>query len=321
MGIITFVTPPGRPSVLRANTVQEARAQHTDTAATQVTNASVNAIRHTDSEPTHAQDVEQPVEYRPLIFQKRILPQLTTSPEPAVESFDLPPSRTSLDGTSSQSVHAGDSKRPSLLSTAISANPPRSASTTNLGILRRAESVNTRTSLDGVSRPTGDASDATTLASRPRLHFIEPNKQPVSNVSARPDTTVDMSNMDDGNETTSQSTIAPAPAATTAPATPATQHAVETEPVPRKRSLVIQEHADVIERAAERAARQANHLSSQALEQHARTSAPARPRQHSSSSAGDETASARSSWALRSSSRGSSIATSPSVVSDDNTQP
>ncbi|CBQ72497.1 conserved hypothetical protein [Sporisorium reilianum SRZ2] len=314
MGIITFVTPPGRPSVLRANTIQEARAHHADAPSTQQPHASASALPHTNSESTPAQDADpQLIEHhQPLTFQKRILPQLTTSPEPAAENFDLPRSRKSLDEASS---HRADSKRPSLLSTAMvasSANPPRSASTTNLGILRRAEPENTRSSLDGASRATGDVSDGTTSAPRPRLHFIEPHKQPVSNVSARPDAAVGNISTNDASAFTSKSAFAPTLAAMTAPA------AAEAEPAPRKRSLVIQEHADVLERAAERAARQANHLSSQALEQHTRTSPSARSRQHSASSAGDETASTRSSWALRSSSRGSSIGTSPSVVSDDN---
>ncbi|CDU25829.1 uncharacterized protein SPSC_06000 [Sporisorium scitamineum] len=321
MGIITFVTPPGRPSVLRGNTVQEARAQHADPPPTQATHASGSALRHTNSEPTPAQDAHQLVEHQPLTFQKRILPQLTTSPEPAAESFDLPPSRKSLDEANSHRMHAGESKKPSLLSTAMvasSAYPPRSASTTNLGILRRAESENARSSLDGASRVAGDASDATTSAPRPRLHFIEPHKQPASHVSARPDTAVGTTNTNEGNATTTNNTVAPALSSTTA--TAATQYTAEVEPAPRKRSLVIQEHADVLERAAERAARQANHLSSQALEQHTHTGAFVRSRQHSTSSAGDETASTRSSWALRSSPRGSSTGTSPSLVSDDNAQ-
>ncbi|KAI3482515.1 hypothetical protein L1887_54820 [Cichorium endivia] len=89
---------------------------------------------------------------------------------------------------------------------------------------------------------------------------------------------------------------------------------------PRKRSLVIQEHADVIERVAERAARQASTVELDRADQPPHARHTARARQHSASSAGEETASTRSSWAVRSSSRGSSVATSPTVVSDVNAQ-
>lgn len=126
-----------------------------------------------------------------------------------------------------------------------------------------------------------DAHSSSTELPRPRLHFVEPHKQAAPVMSAKPEPTAEQQS------------------------TSSTQAASEQ---PRKRSLVIQEHADVLERAAERAAR--NNLSTQALEQHGRS------RQHCTSSGGEETASTRSSWALRSSSRGSSIATSPTYASE-----
>lgn len=79
---------------------------------------------------------------------------------------------------------------------------------------------------------------------------------------------------------------------------------------PKKRSLVIQEHADVIERAAERAARHFSKMdSSKSNETHS-----SRPRLLSMSSAGEETTSTVSTQSRRSSSRTSSIPTSPSLA-------
>ena len=309
MPTITFVTPPGRPSVLRANTVQEGEIRQDATeATTSDAKPSTSALRPIRSAPSPEKETQpEPV---PLTFQKRILPQLTTSPEPVKESFDLPQSRISLDDARPHRPQLDDSKKPSLLSTAMitsSAQPPRSASTTNLGILRRAESENVQSSTEGMSRATIDATEGINPAPRPRLHFVEPHKETVSHVTARPETSVGPHNTNDSNAGT---TAQPS-------ASSASEHPTSVEPAPRKRSLVIQEHADVLERAAERAARQANNLSTQALEQHTRTGALGRSRQHSTSSAGDETASTRSSWALRSNSRGSSVGTSPTIVSDD----
>lgn len=241
-------------------------------------------------------------EPEPLVFQKRLLPpHLTRSPEQVQESFDLPRSRVSLDD--SRPHHRpllGENKKPSLLSTAMvvssSALPPRSASTTNLGILRRAEIDDGHSSSEnGVKATTVDGS-----AARPRLHFVEPRKQAATSlVSTRPEPNFNIYNREQSKPPSSAEPIQPEP-----------------EPAPRKRSLVIQEHADVLERAAERAAR--NNLSTHALEQHSKTGALARSRQHSMSSAGEETASTtRSSWALRSSSHGSSIGTSPTVGSEE----
>ncbi|KAJ1572114.1 hypothetical protein NDA15_005141 [Ustilago hordei] len=263
MPTITFVTPPGRPSVLRAHTIQPALPQDDQPqASTSKLPSQTMPVPTTNKEDERSKPT-------PLVFQKRILPQLTTSPEPAQESFGTPQPRPRVSLDESRSP-TGEKKKPSLLSTAISGSsrlPPRSASTTNLGILRRAE-------LD-------DAHSSSTELPRPRLHFVEPHKQAAPVMSAKPEPTAEQQS------------------------TSSTQAASEQ---PRKRSLVIQEHADVLERAAERAAR--NNLSTQALEQHGRS------RQHCTSSGGEETASTRSSWALRSSSRGSSIATSPTYASE-----
>ncbi|SPO26085.1 uncharacterized protein UTRI_02359 [Ustilago trichophora] len=314
MPTITFITPPGRPSVLRGHTAQEATANDAAEATDTGSKPSTSALRQTQSAPWLDKDKES--EPSPIVFQKRILPQLTTSPEPAIESFDLPRSRVSLDDARSHQSQTGESKRPSLLSTAIvgsSAQPPRSASTTNLGILRRAEVENAQSSTEGISRATADGTTEGIAPAppRPRLHFIEPYKETVPHVSARPETSI-------ATHTTLESTTS---ALTHAAVSAASGHPTQAELAPRKRSLVIQEHADVLERAAERAARQANNLSAQALEQHhTRTGAFGKSRQHSTSSAGEETASTRSSWALRSNSRGSSIGTSPTVVSEDNSE-
>ncbi|GAC95288.1 hypothetical protein PHSY_002863 [Pseudozyma hubeiensis SY62] len=193
------------------------------------------------------------------------------------------------------------------------AQPPRSSSTANLGILRRTETEDARRSLDGISKAAEDTFDSISPAApRPRLHFVEPQKEIIPH-----------NRIATGQGNATASTVQPVypvtatPAADTAAAVPP-QTTTSDEPAPRKRSLVIQEHAHVIERAAERAARQASNLSSQDLEQNGHTSAMPKARQLSASSAGEETASTRSSWAPRSNSRSSSIGTSPGVVSEDN---
>ncbi|KAJ9476274.1 hypothetical protein PHBOTO_006357 [Pseudozyma hubeiensis] len=259
---------------------------------------------------------DQIVEHAPLIFQKRIVHQLTTSPEPAIKSLDLSYPHVSRDEAGLQPSHGGESKRPSLLSSAMlasPAHPPRSSSTVNLGILRRTETEDARRSLDGISKVAEDTFDSTSSAApRPRLHFVEPQKE-----------TIPHNRIATGQGNATASTIQPvcsgaATLATDMAAAVPPQSTTTDEPAPRKRSLVIQEHAHVIERAAERAARQANNPSSQNLDQHGHTSAMPRARQLSASSAGEETASTRSSWAPRSDSRSSSIGTSPGVVSEDN---
>ncbi len=306
MPAITFQTPPGRPSVLRAAASREGQSNDTAFTAT----AEVKSSSTLAQPPVQAQ--EQVVEPLPLTFEKRTLPQLTTSPEPVKESFDLPRPRISLDEVPTQRPSIGDTNRPSLLSTAMvgsGGQQPRSASTTNLGILRRAELEKKHSDSDGISQVTSvAAADVAPSAPRPRLQFLEPRKEAISNVAARADTGASIAESNAGT-----SAMATTSAATTA----AAEHSTLLGDAPRKRSLVIQEHADVLERAAERAARQAT-LSTEALEQHSRTGAFGRSRQHSTSSAGEETASTRSSWAVRSSSRGSSIGTSPTVVSEDN---
>lgn len=322
MPTISFVTPPGRPSILREHTLQEAKAQHADSPALAESKHPTSTLRFSNTESTPNPD--QLVKPVPLTFPKRILHQLTTSPEPAPESFDLPQTCISVDEAKSARMLAGESNRPSLLSTTIvasSAHPSRSASTTNLGILRKADSEILRKSLEAVVREAADVSDSTTTAApRPRLHFVEPPKQPGTHLSTRNEAALGRVSSAEKSESDSTLSHPPAHSTAAAPASQPPQPTTPAKPTLRKRSLVIQEHADVIERAAERAARQANHLSTLALEQLAPTATSASRRQHSASSAGEETASTRSSWAQRSNSRGSSVATSPSVVSEDNLQ-
>uniref|UniRef100_V5E9Q6 Uncharacterized protein n=1 Tax=Kalmanozyma brasiliensis (strain GHG001) TaxID=1365824 RepID=V5E9Q6_KALBG len=311
MPAITFVTPPGRPSVLRGNTVQEAKAQQSEFTSTDDNEkVTTSALRQSDSDP--AADMETRAEAEPLSFQKRILPHLTTSPEATSGAFALAASRKPIDETVSRPLHSDEAKKRSLLSTAMagsSAQPPRSLSTTNLGILRRAESETARASLDGARKEAYTATEAPVTVSRPRLHFVEPQKDHIAAYTSRQETA----------SAHAEATTSTQPRVQVAEPTPAAAQPSDTEIAPRKRSLVIQEHADVLERAAERAARQTGHLSSEALEQHSHTvTTSTRLRQHSGSSAGDETASTRSSWAMRSNSRGSSIGTSPGVESADN---
>ncbi|GAK67798.1 uncharacterized protein PAN0_021c6027 [Moesziomyces antarcticus] len=281
MPTITFVTPPGRPSVLRATSGKQEAAQ--------------------DSNSMH--------EPAPLTFGKRrILPVLTTSPEPAKDAFEQPPQRASLDQpSSSRTVHddTRDHKRPSLLSAAMSSSgthPHRSLSTTSSGILRKAQLEDGSHTDDRDSRSHAPSTDAVNPAPRARLHFVEPHKEATHHTSARIP-------HDARTEESSHASTSAAP-----------DVLANADNAPRKRSLVIQEHADVIERVAERAARQANNTDTQAPDHPPHTRHTVRSRQHSASSAGEETASTRSSWAVRSSSRGSSVATSPTVVSDVNTQ-
>lgn len=309
MPTITFVTPPGRPSVLRASTVHHSASESQQHEANEAeSRASTAVFRQTRSASTPAADVQP----SPLVFRKRVLPQLTASPEAVKQSFDLPSSRISVDDAHLQTLQAGETQKPSLLSAVmvnVAAQPSRSSSATNLGILRRTELDDIRSSTEGVHRATGDATEGANAPHRTRLHFVEPNKELPSNATARPAQSLSTH----GTHDNSASTLAPVPMS--AGREPSTQ----AETAPRKRSLVIQEHADVVERVAERAARQANILSTPVLEQHSRASNFGRSRQLSTSSAGDETASTRSSWALRSNSRASSDGTSPTFVSEDDT--
>lgn len=303
MPTITFATPPGRPSALRAASKVNGKADKIEGASIEHPHASRSGLRQTPSDSPHEQQPSQP---SPLNFQKRNLPSSTISPEPAKEERLVSPrSRVSLDEASSDRIQLGEATKKSLLSYAMaSGQPPRSLSTTNLGILRRAELEDTHAGSAGVLK---DAV-APNPAPRPRLHFVEPHKDDFSNPSAHPEP----------NAIGRENGIK---ASTVAPESAVSDHPTHAGQTPRKRSLVIQEHADVLERAAERAAaREANSLSAHALEQHSRTGVLGRSRQQSMSSAGEETASTRSSWALRSISRGSSSGTSPTVASEDNGQ-
>ncbi|PWN53631.1 hypothetical protein IE53DRAFT_134176 [Violaceomyces palustris] len=91
---------------------------------------------------------------------------------------------------------------------------------------------------------------------------------------------------------------------------PATDGTPGAEPQ-RKRCLVFQESNDVLERAAERAARAAERSIKGKAMPNGADSGPSKGRQHSTSSAGEESASTRSSWRARADSRTSSLATSP----------
>ncbi|SNX84579.1 uncharacterized protein MEPE_03288 [Melanopsichium pennsylvanicum] len=314
MPTITFVTPPGRPSVLRSQTVGGAPFHDQIYVAAVEPKPKTEALRPDRTELVHGQGKEaeeQVIDPAPLTFSKRILPQLTTSPVPAKKSIDLPRSPVSLDDSTTVRPQHEETKKPSLLSTALVTSPgqaPRSASSTNLGILRRAEvdHASAETSLRAIV----DATEGIVPAPRPRLHFVEPRKENVSHASARLGSVLATQIAHDRDASTAANASASATSEQPAPAHPA----------PRKRSLVIQEHADVLERAAERAARQTDRLNEQALEQHIRTSSFGKSRQHSTSSAGDETASTRSSWALRSNSRNSSVGTSPTIASEDNAE-
>lgn len=249
----------------------------------------------------------------PLTFgKKRILPVLTTSPEPAKDAFEQPPQRASLDLPSPCRANddTRDAKRPSLLSAAMSssgAHPHRSVSTTSSGILRKAQLEDGSHTDDRDPRSHTLSTDAVNPAPRARLHFVEPHKDATHHTSAR--NPPGLTKHDARPEGTSHVSTSAAP-----------DLLANADNAPRKRSLVIQEHADVIERVAERAARHASTVELDRADQPPHARHNARARQHSASSAGEETASTRSSWAVRSSSRGSSVATSPTVVSDVNAQ-
>lgn len=288
MPTITFATPPGRlsffqPSGSATPTVGESQSR--------LPEAPVSPKSHG---PSDLSGMGEPV---PLAFPKRsVLSPLTTSPELTQTE------KASKDPTSEAEEFAANPAtdalpRRSLLSNALASGSSQvapSIATKSCGILRRGSEVT-----GAADRVRTDLNESHDLAvNRPRLHF----QQPEASARSKTDPVVDLD-----SSTKPSHSVAP----------------LESQTAPKKRSLVIQEHADVIERAAERAARQASNADSPNLDQPSHPATIGRPRLYSMSSVGDETTSNVSTHSRRSSSRGSSIPTSPSMgyISADKLDP
>ncbi|PWY99817.1 hypothetical protein BCV70DRAFT_200728 [Testicularia cyperi] len=265
-------------------------------------------ISRSTRQQNHDADNSEAQVLPPLIFQKRsILNKLTTSPEAANDAFShtavspLEPSARSAPAYP-ESVETEPALRRSLLSSVLAgstaATPTKAPLSGNIGILRK--------DADPPSASTASPDASQQPPRRPRLHFAEPQKTATtSRLASEPS----MANV----------------GANTAAELPTFERSATVPPIlssadvvidaPKKRSLVIQEHADVLERAAERAARQTQHvLDTQSDHSTGTLHNSGRTRQHSMSSAGEETTSTRSSGYRRGSSRGSSVATSPATV-------
>ncbi|SPO37791.1 uncharacterized protein PSFLO_03267 [Pseudozyma flocculosa] len=282
------------------------------------------------------------VQPEPLTFEKRPLARTPSSPEPAenkpqptspVQSTDL------AAGTSAATTFlpaSGLSAREpkSLLADALSNHRPQRPalpSAVSSGILRKDRGADSPTSLASAreAHTTDDdvaPRDTRTPITPLKTHFVEPvkprrspSRSPPRHAAAK------------GDRPTSQG----APRQTAVRlhrSEQVDQHLTLTEervaslgsepPVlTRRRCLVFQESSDVLERAAERAARHAradgvggHGAAGEAAAAAASASADASRRrgsQHSTSSAGEESCSTRSSWVPRGSSPPTSLAASP----------